>query len=62
MGATADFRVDFLAFTGGLPVATGASGTLVTGVGSTPGSAASPNGALINSANSFTPVTPLTVA
>jgi hypothetical protein len=62
LGATASFSMQFLSFTGGLPVATVAAGTLASGPGSTPGSTATPNGALINSANSYTPVTPLTVA
>jgi hypothetical protein len=55
MGGTASFDVQFLAFTGGLPVATGASGTLATGPGSVPG------GQAVGTAT-FTPVTPLTVA
>lgn len=50
------FSMSFCAFDGTMPVGTVANGDLVTGVGSTPGSAATPNGAAIGSANSYQPI------
>ena len=54
------FTMSFAAFDGTMPVATLANGDLETGVGSTPGSAAQPNGAPIGSANSYQPVALIT--
>ena len=54
--AYATFSLSFAAFDGTMPVATVTNGDLVSGVGSTPGSATYPNGALLGSANSYQPI------
>ena len=54
------YTMDFAAFDGTMPVATLANGDLESGVGSTPGSSTYPNGAPINSANSYQPVALIT--
>ena len=54
------FTMEFAAFDGTMPVATVANGDLETGVGSTPATAALPNGAPIGSANSYQPVALIT--